>query len=126
LVSALDFIAIHIYPQWEGHNIEKGLEFVDNHVRQIKALYPQKALAITETGWTTLADEFDDRASEAQQTRYFQEILDWAHSNHVTTFWFSAFDAKWKGTPSKPNGAEKHWGLFYSDRTPKPAIRAHK
>ena len=126
LVDSLDFIAVHIYPQWEGYDIDSGIAFVDTHMRQIKARYPNKPLAITETGWSTVADEFDERASEPQQTRYFNQILEWSKSNHVTTFWFSGFDAKWKGTPEKPNGAEKHWGLFYSDRTPKPAISSRQ
>lgn len=30
-----------------------------------------------------------------------------------------AFDEPWKGDPDKPRGAEKHWGLFNVDRTPK-------
>ena len=34
------------------------------------------------------------------------------------TFFFEAFDEKWKGG-EHPNEVEKHWGLIYSDRTPK-------
>ena len=42
---------------------------------------------------------------------------------NITTFFFEAFDEDWKGSPSKPLGAEKHWGLFTIDRKPKLAMR---
>ena len=42
-----------------------------------------------------------------------------ATENNVTVFWFEAFDEPWKGDEKDPHGAEKHWGLFFVDRTPK-------
>ena len=41
----------------------------------------------------------------------------WADEHNVTTFFFEAFDESWKGDPNNPMGAEKHWGIFYEDRT---------
>ena len=38
-------------------------------------------------------------------------------------FTFEAFDENWKGGP-EPDDAEKHWGFFRADRTPKPAVAA--
>ena len=35
-------------------------------------------------------------------------------------FYFEAFDEKWKGG-QHPAEVEKHWGVYRSDRTPKPA-----
>ncbi len=32
---------------------------------------------------------------------------------------FEAFDELWKGDRDVPLGAEKHWGMFNVDRTPK-------
>ena len=40
----------------------------------------------------------------------------------ITTFFFEAFDEDWKGNPDDPLGAEKHWGLFTSDRKPKDVV----
>jgi exo-beta-1,3-glucanase (GH17 family) len=37
----------------------------------------------------------------------------------VTVFFFEAFDEPWKGDQNNATGAEKHWGLFRVDRTPK-------
>ena len=79
-------------------------------------------MAILEAGWATTAIEFGDRASEEAQTRYFNEINDWATETNTTVFFFEAFDEPWKGNPANPNGAEKHWGLFFVDRTPKQVM----
>jgi exo-beta-1,3-glucanase (GH17 family) len=46
----------------------------------------------------------------------------WASENNVTVFFFEAFDEPWKGDPADPQGAEKHWGLFRADRSPKLAM----
>lgn len=124
LVESLDFLAIHIYPQWKGYAIEEGLSFVDTTISEIQTRYPGKPLVITETGWATVAVEFGERANEIQQKRYFEEIGLWSSANHRTVFWFEAFDENWKGNPNLPDGAEKHWGLFDANRNPKLAIRA--
>ena len=34
-----------------------------------------------------------------------------------------AFDEPWKGDPDNPLNAEKYWGLFNVDRTPKQAMK---
>lgn len=81
------------------------------------------AIAILEAGWATTASEFGERANEADQLRYFQEMKAWAASTNTTLFWFEAFDEPWKGDEHDPHGAEKHWGLFFVDRTPKLVVR---
>ena len=36
---------------------------------------------------------------------------------------FEAFDEDWKGNPSDPLGAEKHWGLFTVNRQPNQIMK---
>ncbi|MBT8441776.1 MAG: hypothetical protein KJO76_05260 [Gammaproteobacteria bacterium] len=36
---------------------------------------------------------------------------------------FEAFDEPWKGNPDNPTGAEKDWGVFFVDRTPKLVVQ---
>ena len=62
-----------------------------------------------------------ERASEPIQARYVRELLAWARRTRTSVFLFEAFDAPWKGDPTRPEGAEKHWGLWNVDRTPKQA-----
>ena len=50
--------------------------------------------------------------------------MKWADDNAILTFFFEAFDEAWKGggPGSGPHEVEKHWGVFTSDRQPKPVI----
>ena len=50
-------------------------------------------------------------------------MKEWAKRTNTTVFFFEAFDEPWKGNPDNPLGAEKHWGLYFVDRTPKAVMR---
>ena len=119
LAAELDFLGVHTYPAWEQKSIDEALEYTIDNIEAVHATLPDKPLAILEAGWATVADEFGEQASEANQARYYAEIGDWASDSNITIFFFEAFDEPWKGNPDNANGAEKHWGLFNVDRTPK-------
>ena len=123
LARELDFVSVHVYPQWENQPLEQALGYGADNIQRVRDTLPDATLVITEAGWATTAREFGDRASETQQLRYYRELYDWARRMNITTFFFSAFDESWKGDPSAPDGAEKHWGLFFQDRTPKLTVR---
>jgi len=123
LATEVDFLAVHTYPVWEGKTIEEGLAFTIENVDSVRAAHPDKPLVVFEAGWATVASEFGERASEAHQARYFAEMRSWASATRTTVFFFEAFDEPWKGDPNNPSGAEKHWGLFNVDRTPKEVMR---
>lgn len=69
-----------------------------------------------------MASEFGDRANEEKQVQYYNEIMSWTRKMNITTFFFEAFDEEWKGDPNNPLGAEKHWGLYTTDRKPKKVM----
>ena len=123
LAAELDFLGIHTYPAWEEKTIDEALPYTIDNVMRVQAALPGKPLAILEAGWATTAIEFGDRASEASQARYYEELREWARATNTTVFFFEAFDEPWKGDPNNPAGAEKHWGLFFEDRTPKQVMR---
>ena len=123
LAAELDFIGVHTYPAWEEKTIDEALPYTIENMRGVRAALPDKPIAILEAGWATTAEEFGDQAGEANQARYYAEILEWATATNMTVFFFEAFDEPWKGDPNRPNGAEKHWGLFFVDRTPKEAFQ---
>lgn len=124
LASHLDFVSVHIYPVWENCDIDEGLSYSIENMQRVRNALPDAQLVITEAGWATTSWEFGDRASEAKQIRYFKELYKWAHDMNITTYFFEAFDESWKGDPNSPMGAEKHWGLYFEDRTPKAIIKA--
>jgi exo-beta-1,3-glucanase (GH17 family) len=78
---------------------------------------------VLEAGWPTTSSEFPDQANEANQRRHYEELAEWAAAAKTTVFFFEAFDEPWKGNPNDPLTVEKHFGLYYVDRSPKQAIR---
>jgi len=123
LAAEVDFLGVHTYPQWEGKTIDEGLSYALENVEGVRTALPDKPIAILEAGWATIAEEFGERANEANQTRYYLELQEWARRTNTTVFFFEAFDEPWKGDPNAPLGAEKHWGLFNVDRTPKQVVQ---
>ncbi len=123
LAVEVDFLGIHTYPAWEDKTIDEAIPYTVENMQGVSTALPGKPVAILEAGWATVAIEFGDRASESNQARYFRELAEWAAENHITVFFFEAFDEPWKGDPDNPLGAEKHWGLFNVDRTPKQVIQ---
>ena len=123
LAAVVDFIGVHTYPVWEEKDIDEGLAYTVENLEGVRAALPTKPIAVLEAGWATTASEFGHRAGEDEQARYYREIYDWGQRANVTVFFFEAFDEPWKGDPGNPDGAEKHWGLFFVDRTPKAVMR---
>ena len=123
LAAELDFIGVHSYAAWEQKPIDEGLSFTKENIAAVHAALPESRIAVLEAGWATTAIEFGDRAGEPQQKRYYLEMKKWAEETNTTVFFFEAFDEPWKGDPNSPLGAEKHWGLFFEDRTPKAVLR---
>jgi exo-beta-1,3-glucanase (GH17 family) len=123
LAEVVDFVSLHIYPVWEGKDINEGMSYTLENFEEVRKTIPQARMAITEAGWATTAVEFGERASEDKQEQYYHELMNWAQENNITTFWFEAFDEDWKGEPGKMDGAEKHWGLYTVDRKPKKVMQ---
>jgi len=124
LRDVVDFVAVHTYPAWEQKSIEQAMPYTVANIRQVQAALPGMPLVIGEAGWPSVASEFGQRASEANQQLYYELLTAWAARNNITTFVFEAFDEDWKGNPNNPLGAEKHWGLFNIDRTPKQVMHS--
>ena len=123
LAAEIDFLGVHTYPVWEDKPIEEALAYTIENIEGVRAALPDTPIAILEAGWATAATEFGERANEADQLRYYQQMKAWAEQTNTTLFWFEAFDEPWKGDENDPHGAEKHWGLFFVDRTPKLVFR---
>jgi exo-beta-1,3-glucanase (GH17 family) len=123
LAAEVDFLGVHTYPAWEHKTIDEALSYTIQNIEGVAAALPDRPIAILEAGWATTAVEFSEQASEENQARHYAELGDWARAANVTVFFFEAFDEPWKGDPNNAEGAEKHWGLFFVDRTPKQAMQ---
>lgn len=122
LAKVVDFMSLHVYPVWEGKDIDEGMSYSIANVQRVKDSIPDAKIVITEAGWASVATEFGERASEDKQLEYCRDLMAWSAENNITTFFFEAFDEDWKGNPDNMMGAEKHWGLFTVDRKPKKVV----
>jgi len=125
LAAEVDFIGVHTYPAWENKTIEEALAYTIENIENVHQALPNKSIVILEGGWATTGKEFAQQANEANQKRYFNEIMRWSKATNTTFFFFEAFDEPWKGNPTNLEGAEKHWGLFNVDRTPKKVMSSN-
>lgn len=124
LAKAVDFVSIHVYPVWEGKDIDEAMSYTIENVQKVRNALPDSKIVITEAGWATVASEFGERASEEKQKQYYNDLMKWSAEMNITTFFFEAFDEDWKGETANPLGAEKHWGLFTVDRKPKKVVKS--
>ncbi len=121
LVEVIDFISIHTYPVWEYKHIHEAVEYTIANYETVANQYPNIPIVITEAGWATNSHGVgihSEHVNEENQKMYYDDLMNWTSKNNILTFFFEAFDEKWKGS-SDPMEPEKHWGLFKSDRTPK-------
>jgi exo-beta-1,3-glucanase (GH17 family) len=121
LVDEVDFISIHTYPVWEYKNIHEALEYTKQNYYAVANMYPEKLVVITEAGWATNSNGKGihvHNVSEEFQEVYYNDLINWNKEDNILTFVFEAFDEPWKGS-DEAHEPEKHWGLFYVDRTPK-------
>jgi exo-beta-1,3-glucanase (GH17 family) len=134
IVDEIDFIALHAYAFWNNKTLEEALSWTEEIYQDIERRYPQHRIALTESGWPTSRITGDGsheggllgQAGEEQQRIFFNQYDAWVEDSSIISFYFQAFDEKWKGGFDGDNPmvkAEKHWGLYASDRKPKLAVR---
>lgn len=135
IAKEIDFIVFHAYALWNGQQLDHAISWTDSVYRDLKVRHSDKILVLGETGWATTYNPEKTGPGEqgslikaevgyAAQERFLTEIDAWIRDSAVPTFLFEAFDEKWKGggADTGPTEVEKHWGLYNSDRSPKPSF----
>ena len=124
-----DFIVVHIHPLWGGQKIEDALDWVKDIYSKIKLVHPNKEIIIGETGWATMKHNeglqhelIKGRPGQENQKYYYDQFREWASENKISHHFFEVFDENWKGG-DHPDEVEKHWGVYYSNRKPKEALK---
>ncbi|GAA4268792.1 glycosyl hydrolase family 17 [Hyunsoonleella aestuarii] len=91
-------------------------EQFDGVANYMRSLGINKPVHIGETGWATLSNEHygadgSKAADEYKSGRYFQLMREWTNKEHISCFYFEAFDEQWKDE-ANPLGSENHFGLI--------------
>ncbi|MDC1068528.1 glycosyl hydrolase family 17 protein [Candidatus Kapabacteria bacterium] len=132
LASKIDFITTHAHPAWNGLQVENSVQWLDSIYTSVAEKHPNKLQIVGETGWPTKFNKeqigdgqqgslIKGEISTNAQEKFLNIYNNWVDSKKITSFLFEAFDEPWKGggEASGENEVEKHWGIFYENRTPK-------
>jgi len=132
----IDFIATHIHPVWNGKTLQNAIAWQDSTFKDLQKRHPERQIILAETGWATDYNADKNGPGEegtlvkgaiglAAQEKYLVDLKQWISKNKITTFLFEAFDEPWKGggDNSAANDMEKHWGVFYENRTAKESFK---
>ena len=130
IADEIDFIGLHAYAFWNNKPLEEAMGWTESIYRDIQKRYPDHLVAYTETGWptsrvydtTSYEGKLIGKAGEDEQKIFFDQYDAWVNRNKIISFYFEAFDENWKGGFDGENPmakAEKHWGVYKADRTPK-------
>ncbi len=134
IADEVDFIGLHAYAFWNNKTLDIAMEWTDSIYRDIQQRHPDHVIAYTETGWPTSRVYGDGsyeggligKAGQPEQKIFFEQYDAWVEENRVISLYFQAFDEQWKGGFDGENPmdkAEKHWGVYDSQRRPKQVMQ---
>ena len=120
LARHVDVVTIHILPYWEDEplGVDAALAHVRDVYRHMRALFPDKPVAIGEVGWPSHGRWREGAVpSVVAQARFLREFAALSAAEGFEYNFIEAFDQIWKYRNEGTVGAA--WGLWTADRTPK-------
>ena len=117
LAAAVDFIAAHVLPYWDGVTAEQAADHTVEIYRKLRRAHEGKHVMIAEFGHPSAG--YNRRTAEpgrAEQARVIREFVSRANALGIDYNVIEAYDQPWK-TFEGSVGA--YWGLFDTTRTPK-------
>jgi exo-beta-1,3-glucanase (GH17 family)/cellulose synthase/poly-beta-1,6-N-acetylglucosamine synthase-like glycosyltransferase len=120
LASAVDYLAVHILPYWEGIPSSDAVDYSIKVYQRLRQAYPGKRIVIAEFGWPSAG--MNRRAAvpdPVAQAKVIRDFISRADAMGIDYSIVEAFDQPWK-TFEGSVGA--YWGLFDADRQPKFAL----
>lgn len=117
LVAAVDFIAVHILPYWEGVPEDRAVEQAIGVFTKLRETYPGKHVVIAEFGWPSAGYNMKianpGRTIQAQVIREFLARAEQVGADYNI---IEAIDQPWKFFEGSVG---PYWGLLDADRNPK-------
>ncbi len=117
LASAVDYIAAHILPYWEGVPAAEAVDHTLDIYNRLRHANPGKRIVIAEFGWPS--GGYNRRAAEPgriEQALVIRNFISRAEALGIDYNVIEAFDQPWK---TFEGSVGSYWGLFDTTRTPK-------
>jgi exo-beta-1,3-glucanase (GH17 family)/cellulose synthase/poly-beta-1,6-N-acetylglucosamine synthase-like glycosyltransferase len=117
LASAVDFIAAHILPYWEGFSASTAVDHTIEFYDKLRQMHPGKRIVIAEFGWPSAGYNYHDAVpGRMQQAQVLRDFVNRAESYGIDYNIVEAIDQPWK---TMEGGVGPYWGLFNADRQAK-------
>jgi len=117
LASAVDFIAAHILPYWEGFSASTAVDHTIEFYDKLRQMHPGKRIVIAEFGWPSAGYNFHQAVpGRMEQAEVLRDFVTRAESYGIDYNIVEAIDQPWK---TMEGGVGPYWGLFDAARQPK-------
>jgi exo-beta-1,3-glucanase (GH17 family)/cellulose synthase/poly-beta-1,6-N-acetylglucosamine synthase-like glycosyltransferase len=117
LVSAVDYIAAHILPYWEGFSEGQAVDQAVLIYDKLRQAYPGKRIVIAEFGWPSAGYNLKNaNPGRIEQAVALRDFVTRAEAYGIDYNIVEAIDQPWK---IFEGGVGPYWGLFDASRQPK-------
>ena len=117
LASAVDFIAAHILPYWEGVYPSQAVDQAIMAYDKLRRAHPGKRIVIAEFGWPSAGyNMHHSDPGRTEQATIIRDFVARADAYGIDYNLIEAFDQPWK---TNEGGVGMYWGLFDASRQPK-------
>ena len=117
LASAVDFIAAHILPYWEGFDASRAVDHTIEFYDKLRRVHPGKRIVIAEFGWPSAGYNFHDaNPGRIEQAMVIRDFVTRAEAYGIDYNIVEAIDQPWK---TAEGGVGPYWGIFDAARQPK-------
>ena len=117
LASAVDFIAAHILPYWEGFSASTAVDHTIEFYDKLRQMHPGKRIVIAEFGWPSAGYNYHNAVpGRMEQAEVLRDFVNRADSYGIDYNIVEAIDQPWK---TMEGGVGPYWGLFDANRQAK-------
>ena len=114
LASAVDFIAAHVLPYWEGISETAAVDQAIRIYDMLRQAYPGKRIVIAEFGWPSAGyNRNDANPGPLEQAAVLRDFVARAEALGIDYNIIEAFDQPWK---TFEGGVGPYWGMFDTSR----------
>jgi exo-beta-1,3-glucanase (GH17 family)/cellulose synthase/poly-beta-1,6-N-acetylglucosamine synthase-like glycosyltransferase len=117
LASAVDFVAAHILPYWEGAPVNQVVERTILTYNKLRAKHPGKRIVIAEFGWPSAGyNHHDANPGRIEQAMVLRDFISRADAYGIDYNIIEAFDQPWK---TNEGAVGRYWGVLDAAREAK-------
>jgi exo-beta-1,3-glucanase (GH17 family)/cellulose synthase/poly-beta-1,6-N-acetylglucosamine synthase-like glycosyltransferase len=117
LASAVDFIAAHMLPYWDGADASTAVDRAIEAYDKLRRLHPGKRIVIAEFGWPSAGYNYlNANPGHFEQAKVIRDFVSRAEAYGIDYNVIEAIDQPWK---TAEGGVGPYWGLLDASRQAK-------